>query len=162
YCPCFDHPFINLDDEGYVTRNRHVAAGLTADGARWAFTTFEKANWHPLTWLSLQLDRTLYGGLKAGGFHVTNVLLHAANVLLLLDYWPLGRLTWRAAGLVAAGQAAGASPAARQTSVPRLLLEKLPLFALALASCVVTFLAQSQGQAVKSLETFPPEARVAN
>jgi tetratricopeptide (TPR) repeat protein len=253
YCPCFDHPFINLDDEGYVTRNTHVQAGLTADGVRWAFTTFEKANWHPLTWLSLELDSTLYGGPKPGGFHLTNVLLHAANtlllflvlgrmtgavwrgaavaglfglhplhvesvawvaerkdvlstlfwmltlaaylrytrrpgpgryllvalalglgllakpmlvtlpcVLLLLDYWPLGRLAGRAAGPAPADPTAGASPAARPTNARRLLLEKLPLFALALASCAVTVVAQSQSQAVKSLETFPAGVRVAN
>ena len=47
---------------------------------RWAFTTPHAANWHPLTWLSLQLDATLFGSDSAWGYHLTNLLLHAANV----------------------------------------------------------------------------------
>jgi Tfp pilus assembly protein PilF len=88
YCPSFDYPFTHFDDDHYVTQNEHVQAGLSAAGFRWAFTTFDCGNWHPLTWLSLQLDASLYGkdkngALNAGGFHVTNVLLHAASTLLL-------------------------------------------------------------------------------
>jgi len=60
-----------------------VQAGLTPDGVAWAFTTFEAANWHPLTWISLELDSTLFGGQKAFGFHLTNVLLHTANTVIL-------------------------------------------------------------------------------
>jgi tetratricopeptide (TPR) repeat protein len=237
YCRSFSYPFVDLDDQDYVARNRQVQAGLTAEGARWALTTFDCANWHPLAWLSLQLDSTLYGGQNAGGFHRTNVLLHAANalllflvlarmtgavwrsavvaalfalhplhvesvawvaerkdvlstffwmltlaaylhyvrrpgvgryllvmlalalgllakpmlvtlpcVLLLLDYWPLGRMPGRFI----------LHPS------PFLVLEKLPLFALALASCVVTFLAQRYGEAVVPLEVFPPGARLGN
>jgi protein O-mannosyl-transferase len=102
YCRTFDHPFVELDDRFYVTQNQHVQAGLTAEGVRWAFTTYDCANWHPLTWLSLQLDGTLYGGRNAGGFHVTNVLLHAANTLLL--FLILDRMTglvWRSAVVAA-------------------------------------------------------------
>ena len=102
YCPSFNHSFVNIDDPDYVFQNPHVQAGLTADGARWAFTTFDCSNWHPLTWLSLQLDCTLYGGLKPGAFHLTNVLLHAANALLL--FLVLARMTgstWRSAVVAA-------------------------------------------------------------
>jgi len=74
--------FINLDDSDYVTENEHVKGGLTLNGIIWAFTTFGASNWHPLTWISLMLDYQLFG-LKAGGFHMTNVLLHTANTLLL-------------------------------------------------------------------------------
>jgi tetratricopeptide (TPR) repeat protein len=263
YCPCFDHPFVRLDDQDYVTRNPHVQAGLTADGVRWAFTTFACGNWHPLTWLSLELDATLYGGRNAGGFHLTNVLLHAANavvlflvlnrmtgavwrsgavaalfalhplhvesvawvaerkdtlsalfwvltlaayvwyvrrpevgryllvvatfalglmakpmlvtlpcVLLLLDYWPLRR--WRPAlGRIAdpSGKQGGLEirPTEERAPAPppatpfrTLLLEKVPLFALALASCVLTFVAQSRDEAVQSFQAFPSGVRVAN
>src|SRR5689334_5845558 len=76
YAPTFQYPFVIYDDPVYVSENPHVRSGLTLDGVRWAFTTFDCGNWHPLTWLSLQLDSTLYGGLNAGGFHLTNVLLH--------------------------------------------------------------------------------------
>jgi tetratricopeptide (TPR) repeat protein len=101
YAPCFRYPFIHFDDPDYVTENAHVQAGLTADSVRWAFTTFACGNWHPLTWLSLQLDRTLYGP-NAGGFHLTNVLLHAAStVLLFLVLSSMTGLFWRS-GFVAA------------------------------------------------------------
>jgi protein O-mannosyl-transferase len=75
--------FVNFDDDDYVVRNRHVKAGLSVADAAWAFTTTHAANWHPLTWLSLQLDASVYGTQSAWGFHLTNVLLHAAGVVLL-------------------------------------------------------------------------------
>lgn len=74
--------FIHFDDRRYVTENPWVARGLTRETLRWAFTTFYFSNWHPLTWLSYMLDFELYG-LEPAGFHVTNVLLHAANVTLV-------------------------------------------------------------------------------
>src|SRR5579884_2884415 len=83
YCPSYGLPFISYYDPLYGPQNRHVRAGLTADGVRWAFTTFTAANWHPLTWLSLQLDAQLYGPQNPSGFHFTNVLLHAASSVLL-------------------------------------------------------------------------------
>ena len=90
-----DVEFFNLDDGDYVYANPEVRAGLTGESIRWAFTTFHAANWHPLTWLSLQIDHEFYG-LAPGGFHFTNVLLHAASAVLLLfalesmtkDFWP--------------------------------------------------------------------------
>ncbi len=77
--------FIGFDDPGYVYHNPHVLAGLTADGFSWAFTSFERANWHPLTWLSLMLDAQLFG-LRAGGYHLTNLLLHTLSTLLLFRW----------------------------------------------------------------------------
>ncbi len=50
----------------------------------WSFSEKNATgNWHPLTWLSLMLDSQFYGTARAGGFHLTNVLLHAANSVLL-------------------------------------------------------------------------------
>ena len=110
YCRSFDYPFLHYDDPSYVTTNRHVQQGLTADSVRWAFTTFFNSNWHPLTWLSLQLDYDLHGGLKAGGFHLTNVLLHAASTLLLfLVLTGMTGLLWRSAA--GGGPLRPASPA---------------------------------------------------
>ncbi len=83
YSPSFDYPFVDYDDPHYVSQNPHVQAGLNTATICWAFTTFTQGNWHPLTWLSLQLDAQLFGGQNAGAFHRTNVLLHAANTLLL-------------------------------------------------------------------------------
>ncbi len=75
--------FLNFDDDTYVTENEHVRAGLSLESARWAFTSTEAANWHPLTWLSHQLDVELFG-LDAGAHHRTNALLHALDAALLL------------------------------------------------------------------------------
>src|SRR5437588_9842915 len=74
YSRSFSYPFVDYDDNDYVFKNPQVQAGLNGDSVRWAFMTFHASNWHPLTWLSLQLDATLFGGQKAGGFHVTNVI----------------------------------------------------------------------------------------
>ncbi len=82
YSRVVTYPFTNFDDDDYVTNNPHVQLGITTAGVRWAFSSFEIANWHPLTWLSLQLDHELYG-LQAGGYHATNLALHIANAVLL-------------------------------------------------------------------------------
>ncbi len=70
------------DDTGYVTENVRVKAGLTWEGVKWAFRNSDFGNWHPLTWLSHMLDVQLFG-LRPWGHHLTSVLLHAANTLLL-------------------------------------------------------------------------------
>ncbi len=82
YSPVVTHPFINYDDRDYVTENHHVQAGLSAETIAWALTSTDQANWHPLTWLSHALDCELYG-LNPAGHHLTSVLIHTANVLLL-------------------------------------------------------------------------------
>ncbi len=101
YWPVARHAFINFDDPDYVSGNPRVQAGLTPGSVQWAFTSFYASNWHPLTWLSHMLDCEIYG-LRAGGHHVTSLLFHIANSLLLFGL--LKRLTgalWRSA-LVAA------------------------------------------------------------
>jgi hypothetical protein len=240
----------NFDDNNYISNNPRVLEGLTVSGVRWAFTTFYEANWHPLTWLSFMLDAHI-GGLvgafgidigdsDAGMYHLTNVVLHTANVvllfvlfnsmtgmrwrsafvaalfavhplhvesvawvterkdvlstlfwlltmlaylryvsrpdrarhamltavfalglmakpmlvslpivLLLIDIWPLGRLDL-------------SNLRRTRRDLPALLREKVPLFALALCSCVVTFLAQRYGGSVVEVEGFPVLARLLN
>jgi hypothetical protein len=95
------HDFVNLDDDVYVYENRHVQNGLTSDSIIWAFTTTRAGFKIPLTWLSLMLDFELYG-LNAGGYHLTNLLLHIANVLLVFFILKLmtGAL-WRSAFVAA-------------------------------------------------------------
>lgn len=70
------------DDDVYVTAVPQVQAGLTIAGIRWAFTTLHAEFWHPITWLSLMLDRQLFGP-DISGFHLSALLLHLANSLLL-------------------------------------------------------------------------------
>ena len=91
YSPVVAHPFINYDDRDYVTENHHVQAGLSAETVAWALTSTDQANWHPLTWLSHALDCELYG-VNPHGHHLTSVLIHTANVLLLflLLQWATG------------------------------------------------------------------------
>jgi tetratricopeptide (TPR) repeat protein len=90
-----NHAFVNLDDNEYITENRHVQSGLTLEGLTWAFTTTHAANWHPLTWLSHMLDYQLYG-LDPSGHHLTNLVFHIASTILL--FLVLRRMTgalWR-------------------------------------------------------------------
>jgi Tfp pilus assembly protein PilF len=240
YNPVNRHPFVNYDDDRYVTENPHIRQGLTADTFAWAWTSTEQANWHPLTWISHALDCSLFR-LNPAGHHFTSLLLHVVNVvllflilmwatnrmgpslfvaalfalhpinvesvawvaerknvlctlfffltlwaygwyarkpdwkrclvvavlfaaglaskpmvitlpfvLLLLDYWPLKRV------MTAGSEETGTY------SWPRLVLEKIPLFALSAASAVITMQAQQAGGAIRTTAEFSFGVRVAN
>jgi tetratricopeptide (TPR) repeat protein len=252
YCVVLSAGFINYDDIDYVTDNYHVKNGLTPGGIYWAFTTGFASNWHPLTWISLMLDAQFYGR-HAGGFHLTNLLLHMANavlllavlkkmsgalwrsacvaalfawhplhvesvawiaerkdvlsgffwlltmlfylryveassnksaekkkwygltllffvcgllskpmvvtlpfVLLLVDCWPLRRIAGCGARSGEPGEAAAALP------LSRVVREKIPFFALALISSVITFAVQKSGGAMAALEHIPMKQRIPN
>jgi tetratricopeptide (TPR) repeat protein len=242
YFPALSHPFIIYDDADYVSRNLQVQQGLTLETFRWALTSMQFSNWHPLTWMSHALDCELFG-LDAGAHHFTSLLLHAIDavilflllsrmtgkigrslivallfglhpvnvesvawvaerktvlsmlflllalwaylwyvrkpgigrhgcvdalfalalaakpmvvtfpfILLLLDYWPLRRIRhW---------QSPSENFPLPRSSPLRLITEKLPLFALSAASCVVTVIAQHR--AMKTIEAFPLRDRVVN
>jgi hypothetical protein len=95
------YDFINLDDYAYVKDNSHIQSGITLDGLRWAFSTTYAEFWHPLTWLSLMFDYQLHG-LNAGGYHLTNIILHILSALLL--FWLFNRMTkavWKSAFVAA-------------------------------------------------------------
>jgi protein O-mannosyl-transferase len=95
------YEFINFDDPVYVTENRHIQSGITLDGIRWAFSTTYAEFWHPLVWLSFMFDYQLYG-LNAGGYHLTNLILHILSTLLL--FWLFNRMTgavWKSAFVAA-------------------------------------------------------------
>jgi len=238
YAPATGFPFVNFDDNEYVTDVPQVQQGLTWGSVMWAMTTLEAAFWHPLTWLSHILDYQLFG-LNPAGHHLTSLLLHLANVLLLfgvlhqmtgavwrsalvaalfalhplnvesvawvaerknvlstffwlltmgayvgyvrkpswqryvgmmgilvlglmakpmlvtlpcvlllLDYWPLGRL--------------GKEWKELPRRLPRLVLEKLPLFIPVAAASVLAIQAQSQAGSLPSWEGLPLGTRVAN
>jgi tetratricopeptide (TPR) repeat protein len=102
YLPVTRNDFIVYDDPTYVTSNPYVLRGLTTRGVAWAFTSGYASNWHPLTWLSHMLDVQLYGVQNPGAHHLTSVLFHVANTLLL--FLALRRLTgalWRSAVVAA-------------------------------------------------------------
>ncbi len=91
------HDFINYDDPRYVYENTKITSGLNTAGIAWAFTHIHSENWHPLTTISHMLDCQLYG-LKAGGHHFTNVLLHTiAAILLFLALQSMTGALWRSA-----------------------------------------------------------------
>ncbi|MGD0168398.1 MAG: tetratricopeptide repeat protein [Smithella sp.] len=92
--------FINFDDIGYVTQYSYIQSGIT-NGFLWAFGTRYADLWNPLVWLSFMFDYQLHG-LNAGGYHVTNLILHILSTLLL--FWLFCRMTgalWRSAFVAA-------------------------------------------------------------
>ncbi len=276
YYPARSHPFINYDDNIYVTDNEHVKEGLDWDTVTWSLTTYEAGNWHPLTWMSHALDFQLYQ-MHPAGHHETNLVLHAFNavlvfwvlmmatgapgrslmvaalfavhplnvepvvwiaerktllsmtffllalgayswyaakpkvgryvvvallfalglmakpqvitfpfVLLLWDYWPLERFALRSSpfalrgndstelsdkkqkaknALPSSGEQRSANSEGRPSGEKQflwLIVEKIPLFAIAAASAIVTMLAQSSGNAVLSLGAVPLSIRLSN
>jgi len=225
------YPFVDYDDNNYVTENLHIRDGLTWSAVTWAFASTEHSNWHPLTWMSHALDCEVFG-LQPYGHHLISVVLHALNamllfllifyatkregpslmlallfavhpinvesvawvaerknvlstlfflltlgaygwyarkpnlsrylsvviffacglmskpmlvtlpfVLLLLDYWPLERIE-------------------RNRAFSKLLIEKLPLFALSAIISVITFKAQQAGHALHAAMQFPFAVRL--
>ena len=82
FAPVLSNGFLQYDDGTYVERNPNIQHGLSVSTVAWAFTTTRAANWHPLTWLSHALDWSLYGA-SPRGHHLSSLVLHAANVVLL-------------------------------------------------------------------------------
>ena len=80
--PVRHNGFVDYDDHDYVTENPHVTDGINSKSVIWAFTSLHIANWHPLTWLSHMLDCQLFGP-NPFWHHLTNLLFHIANTLLL-------------------------------------------------------------------------------
>ena len=100
YRQVHQYSFINFDDIGYVTQYSNIQSGIT-NGFPWAFGTRYADLWNPLVWLSFMFDYQLYG-LNAGGYHVTNLILHILSTLLL--FWLFNRMTgavWQSAFVAA-------------------------------------------------------------
>jgi Flp pilus assembly protein TadD len=91
YSSVAHHPFVDFDDQYYVTNNAVIHAGLNWRSFVWSFNAGYAQNWHPLTWISHALDCQLYG-LNPAGHHLTNLILHVLNVviLFLLLLWATG------------------------------------------------------------------------
>lgn len=244
YWPVTQYPFVNYDDDVYITSNPLVQEGLTLEGLVRAFTS-PSFLWHPLTILSHMLACQFFG-LDAGWHHLVNVLLHLAStvllflvlnrmtgapglswfvaalfalhplhvesvawvterkdvlsaffwmlalwgylgyvakpgwpryllvllffalgllakpmlvtlplVLLLLDYWPLGRFPWQ--GLK---REHGAAPS--PAGIVRLVGEKIPFLVLSIAASVVTSVATQRIGTMSTLDAHPLDLRIAN
>ncbi|MFQ5734434.1 MAG: hypothetical protein ACE5KM_21060, partial [Planctomycetaceae bacterium] len=89
YAPVVGFDFLNWDDGWYVTNNELIRSWSLENLYR-VFTEPSVKNYAPLTTFSLLIDHTLWGD-AAGGYHVTNLLLHAVNAVLV--YALLWRLT---------------------------------------------------------------------
>ncbi|HXY78389.1 MAG TPA: hypothetical protein VEH47_06205 [Candidatus Acidoferrales bacterium] len=101
YNPVTRAPFLNYDDQVYVSDNPQVRAGLSWNTLVWTFRTPEALDWHPMTWLSYAVDGQMYG-LNPAGYHTTNILLHAASaVLLFLILESATGLAWRSLAVAA-------------------------------------------------------------
>ncbi|HMJ13317.1 MAG TPA: tetratricopeptide repeat protein [Polyangiaceae bacterium] len=251
YAQALSFGFISYDDDIYAFDNRMVMQGLSWSGVRWAFEGQHIGHYHPLTWLSHQLDASLFGR-DARGHHATNLLLHTAStllvflffqratgrvgrsgvvallfalhplhvepvvwissrkdvlsslfwmsalvayerycrgasllryaavllayaagllskpmvvtlpvVLLVLDYWPLRRLSLPGSAPASAADDVGASEARPPRSWVFLVVEKLPLFCLAVLSSWVTFHAASSFGQLRG-QSLPLWARIQN
>ena len=79
-------------------------------------------------------------------------------VFLLLDYWPLARF-FVTEPLTRSQRRRGETRRRLRLSV---FYEKIPLLALSVGSCVMTFLAQKEGGAVASVQSWPIQQRLAN
>jgi hypothetical protein len=82
YWPAAEFDFVNLDDISYVIENQMVQGGLTAAAARDALTGLYQVMWAPGLWISYMIDVELFG-MNPRGFHVTNIVLHVSNTMLL-------------------------------------------------------------------------------
>lgn len=97
YAQVVSFDFINIDDDPYIIDNPYVSRGVNLTNFKWALTAFHSSNWHPLTWISHQIDSNMFG-LSAGGHHAVNVAFHIANSILL--FFLIKRLTgafWKSA-----------------------------------------------------------------
>jgi hypothetical protein len=236
YLPILRNPFISFDDREYVTENPVIKAGLTWHTFAWAWTSFDHANWHPITWISHAVDVQFFG-MSPAGHHLTSLLFHAANAALLFLFlakatrspamslavaavfavhplnvesvaWVAERKNllcafWSLLGLLAylgysqqpiprrlaavAGlffMALASKPMA--VTFPFLLLlldrwplervaswrqllttksmwvEKIPLFALSGASCIITLIAQHRSNSIVAIAVLPVSLRLEN
>ena len=88
FSPVLQNDFVNWDDHKNFVDNLDYR-GLSWSNIRWMFTTFHMGHYQPLSWVTLGLDYVLWG-MNPLGYHLTNLILHAANALLF--YWLALRL----------------------------------------------------------------------
>jgi len=99
----------------------------------------------------------------AFGLMAKPMLVTLPFVLLLLDYWPLGRLRWTGQNRqIPQAEPAGGNGKTNVLGARRLIVEKIPLFVLAAISSVVTFVVQQRGGSVVQMEKLSIGSRLAN
>jgi protein O-mannosyl-transferase len=97
FASVFQNGFISYDDPAYVVKNEHVRSGLSPSTIAWAFTATIEANWHPLTWLSHELDYSLFG-LDAQYHHAMNLFIHLlTSIMVFLLFESMTGEQWQSA-----------------------------------------------------------------
>ena len=81
YQEALNNQFI-WDSRYYLIDNPYLT-DLTIKNLHWVFTTDYTGYWHPLAWLSYMIDYKIYGGLDTRGFHLSNIILHGVNCVIL-------------------------------------------------------------------------------
>src|SRR5213594_1155779 len=80
FLPTLQNQFVAWDDDKNFLKNPHYR-GLGWSHLRWMWTTFNLGHYIPLTWMTFGLDYLLWG-LNPVGYHLTSLLLHAANAVV--------------------------------------------------------------------------------
>jgi tetratricopeptide (TPR) repeat protein len=108
FLPVLGAEFVAYDDPENFLQNQHYR-GLGWPQLRWMWTTTHLGHYVPLSWMTLGLDYLLWG-MNPAGYHAVNLLLHAANAVMLFF---LARRVFRLAGIERSGDAlAAVAPAA--------------------------------------------------
>lgn len=82
YLPALGNGFVEWDDRAYVSENLGIRS-INAQSLHWMFMDHYAANWHPLTWLSLAIDYSIWG-LDPKGYHLTNIIFHTINTMIVV------------------------------------------------------------------------------
>ena len=98
FLPALGAGFVAYDDPENFLQNPHYR-GLGLAQLRWMWTTTHLGHYVPLSWMTLGLDYVLWG-MNPAGYHAVNLLLHAANAVMLLF---IARRLYRLAGIGALG-----------------------------------------------------------
>ena len=94
YWQVYGYDFVSLDDS-FIYNAPQLKDGLSIQNILWAFSNDVTSLWIPVTWISFLLDYEIYG-MNPGGYHITNVLLHICNTLLLfLILHQITRKKWK-------------------------------------------------------------------
>ena len=80
FLPALRNEFVGWDDYELLVQNPRYR-GLGWDQLRWMFTTFHTGHYQPLSWITFALDYLVWG-MEPFGYHLTNIVLHAANGVL--------------------------------------------------------------------------------
>ncbi len=102
FWPILSQGFVHYDDPQYVLENDPVRQGLTWSSFRWSLTSEVHGNWHPVTMWTHMFDCQLYGLEHPAGHHLTSLILHIANVLMLFWFLRISTGNTMAAAMVAA------------------------------------------------------------